>query len=768
MNAYHSQPSLWDAQGGPSVDGDPSEPEAPHGLEAEAETWPLSPAVGPRGTLSPPEGLALNAEQIAAVTFDGGHCLVLAGAGSGKTRTIIARAATLLSSGVPPERVLVLAYTRRAAKEIGSRLETLLGERAQGVVTGTFHHFCLLTMRRHPVVWGVAGVTVLDRDDAEELWRLVRTDEVDKADVAFPKVRQIADWYSYARNCDLPFEDYIDRFVDEDDAEVRASLARISAAYEARKLQRRYLDFDDILVRFADGLTTEARLRAGVAHRFEEVLVDEFQDTNPVQWRILEALATATPPLAVRGTAPVPEVVPSVEDVPGTAAAVGVRAMLASIAATPTIEWRGPRLYCVGDDAQSIYAFRGADFANVHSFGQRLPGATVLTLDRNYRSHQEILDVANGLLSRSPLDYRKRLVADRGPSGERPVLLTFDGPAAEGGWIARDLVRRHNEHGTAWGDHLVLLRTAWSGREIEAALVAARVPYILIGGTSFLQAAHVKDAFALLRASLNARDELAWSRYLRLWRGIGDVKARRVIEAMDPCGDVVTAIGVGRRVLGWDEPFAAPIQVRRLRDQPSEALATAVRSLTPLLSSRYDHWPRRLADLELLTRLAERHRTVEGFLDTYTLDPVVAERIDAQDDHDRVQLITVHSAKGSEADVVYVAAATGRNYPHVRNRDDASAIEEERRVLYVALTRARDELIITRSIDADHGWVTSEDTASFLEDLPVGLVTQVAHRSPFIGLRPYAGRVPAPPAPRMPIGWTDGNTADGPPAGPTR
>lgn len=674
-----------------------------------------------RPSLQVPEALSLNKEQAVAVTFDGGHCLVLAGAGTGKTRTIIGRAAALLAADLPAERILTLAFTRRAAREVRTRLESIYGERAGGVVTGTFHHFCLYTMRRQPDAWGIEGMTVLDRDDSEELWRLARAGEVPTHDKVFPKARHIADWYSYARNCDLAFERYLDRFVDEDDTEVKTKIIRIAAAYEARKQQRRYLDFDDILVRFADRLGADDRLCASVASRYDDVLVDEFQDTNPVQWRILEALAT--PPSIEATTAPMT----LFEDDAGAAsspAAASTKAMLAAIAERPVAS-RSPRLYCVGDDAQSIFMFRGADFETVHGFGQRLPGATVLTLSRNYRSHQEVLDVANWLLEQSPLDYRKHLVAERGPAGERPVLLTFGAPANEGAWLARDLVRRHDEHDAAWRDHLILLRSAYSGRHIEAALIAARIPYILVGGQSLMAAAHVKDTFSLLRAALDPHDELAWSRYLRLWPRIGEVTARRVIEAMDAHDLFETAIEAGRVVVEKAEPFELVAGVRHGRDDPAGALTAAVGSLTPLLEHRYDRWPQRKNDLELLVRLAKRHRSLEGFLDTYTLDPVVTERIEAQDEDDRVTISTIHSAKGTEAKVVYVAAATPRNYPHQKARGDDAAVEEERRVLYVALTRAQDELIITRAIDADAGWVTSADAEYFLGDIPTDLVTEV-------------------------------------------
>jgi len=665
-----------------------------------------------------PDALSLNAEQTEAVTFTGGHCLVLAGAGTGKTRTIIGRAAALLGSGVPAERVLILAFTRRAAREVRTRLESIYGERAGGVVTGTFHHFCLRTMRRQPEVWGIGGMTVLDRDDSDELWRLARAGEVDKHDKVFPKVKDIAGWYSYARNCDLTFEDYLDRFVDEDDPDAKERIIRIAAAYEARKQQRRYLDFDDILVRFADRLEADDRLRASVASRHDDILVDEFQDTNPVQWRILEALTTS--PVEV-------DTVPHLqvdEQVAGPVTAASTRAMLASITATPAVS-RSARLYYVGDDAQSIYMFRGADFETVHSFEQRLPGATVLTLSRNYRSHQEVLDLANWLLDRSVLDYRKHLVAERGPAGEKPVLATLESPAAEGAAIVQDLVRRHDDLGASWRDHMVLLRTAYSGRSIEAALVAAKVPYVLIGGMSLMAAAHVKDLFALLRAALGPHDELAWSRYLHLWPKVGEVTARRTIEAMDAHTGFEAALDAGRALVRQDEPFTVVTGVRARRDAPASALTLAVESLTPLLERHYDRWPQRKSDLDLLVRLAKRHHSLEGFLDTYTLDPVVTERIDEQDEDDRVTLITVHSAKGTEAKVVYVAAATARNYPHLKSRGDRAAVEEERRVLYVAFTRAQDELIVSRAIDGDAGWVTSADAEYFLGDLPADLVHSI-------------------------------------------
>ncbi len=591
----------------------------------------------------------LNPQQRAAAEHDGGHALVLAGAGTGKTRTVVARAAHLLRSGVPSDRILLLTFTRRAAREMTHRLHRS-GVDAGGMIAGTFHHFCLRMMRKMPRVFGIEQATVIDRDDQVSLMRLVRGEVVGKGDrKRFPQAGNLVSLLSYARNTNRPLREHLEAHTDLD-GDTLERVGRIFQGYKGRKRRSRYLDYDDILHTFARGLHSDEVARDSIRGLFDHVLVDEMQDTNPLQWLILDGL-------------------------------------------------RDPaRLFCVGDDAQSIYAFRGADFRNVHSFTERIEGASVLRLEHNYRSTSEILDLANWLLSRSRLSYGKELTAHRGP-GRTPRLLDFDSPYHEARWIAEDLLERH-ESGDPWADHMILTRTAWGAREMEAELVARDIPYVFIGGTSLMQSAHVKDLLSLARAALSPQDELAWTRYLTLWPGIGDVTAARLVGDLRRCGTIEGALELLAERPKPGELAVAGIQgVAERAERPTDALRAASVVLEPVLSQKLDRWESRRRDFVLLEKLAERHRTLTGFLETYTLDPVYDSVRQRPEDRDVVSVITVHSAKGTEAPVCYLLRAEPGVYPHARSLGDEDAEEEERRILYVAMTRARDELILTRTLD---------------------------------------------------------------------
>lgn len=621
----------------------------------------------------------LNREQRRAVRFDGGHALVLAGAGTGKTTTVMGRVEHLIRKDVEPERILLLTFTRRAAREMVTRLKHRVGPASQRITAGTFHHFCLQTMRRMPKRFGLGQETVIDRDDQLQLMRLARVPFVKEGE-QFPKAAELVNLNSYARNTNRPAREHLETYADLDEQTLEQVL-KVFRDYRQRKKVCAYLDYDDILAHFAKRLHEKENCRRQLQRRFDHILVDEMQDTNPLQWLILDGLRD-----------------------PAT-------------------------LFCVGDDAQSIYAFRGADFRNVHAFTERVAGATVLKLEQNYRSTQEILDLSNWLLADSPLGYDKRLRAARG-TGERPWLVECESEREEATWITDNLIERH-EDGAAWRDHMILTRTAWGAREVEATLVERRIPYQFIGGTSLLQSAHVKDVLALLRATSSPADELAWMRYLTLWPKIGDRTASKLIERLRGCADSEAAQELVKAALPKQPKIArACRRVWQKWHEPQAAVATATKALAPLLEQHYDHWDRRERDLKLLERLAGGHRSVRAFIETYTLDPVSESMAQRTAEEDVLTLITVHSAKGTEAPVCYVLQVQSANYPHIRSIGDEAQEEEERRVLYVALTRAQDELILTRTARekgalAWHGGRrarTATGKACFLDDVPEELL----------------------------------------------
>lgn len=587
----------------------------------------------------------LNAHQRIAATTQHKHSLVLAGAGCGKTKTIVARAAYLISNGTPANRIHILTFTRRSAAEIVERVQMHLGDAARGLKATTFHGWCVSIIRNAGSLFGCSGYSVIDRDDQLQLFKAVRgASEVD----GLPTAASICDIYSYARNTRRNLADTLKSHYPECDHQAQA-IAKIMIAYEARKKLRQYLDYDDILDVVARNLSESPQARHWLSKQYDHLLVDEMQDTNPLQWAIIDPLK---------------------EDI---------------------------SLFCVGDDAQSIYGFRGADFKNVHNFKDRVPTAQILVLDNNYRSTQEILDASNWLMSESSLDYKKNLVAERG-NGNKPCLYTFDNEWEEARWIAGDLTSRRN-NGAAWKQHMVLVRTAYSGRAIEGALLAKEIPYRFVGGTKLLESAHVRDVLSILRVIANNKDEIAWMRYLTLWNGVGDGTATKILtnimgaESIQEC---ITSILEESRV-----PKTAAntlLKISHLANDVSIAFKEAAEALDAILSQKYkdQNWAHRKLDYPLVQRIANKHSSILGFIEEYVLEPVSGTQVNKSEVEDAVTITTVHSAKGAEADICYVANVSPGAYPSTFSIGNFDEIEEDRRVLYVAMTRAKNELIVTR------------------------------------------------------------------------
>ena len=621
----------------------------------------------------------LNNAQRRAAEFDGAHALVLAGAGCGKTKTIEARIKHLISMGVRPHEIAVLTFTNRAAEEIFSRVEHSLGGRARGIQASTMHALCIKQIRRFPNEFGCEGFSVIDRDDQLDIFKALLGKRGKEAKEHLPTAAQLADIYSFGRNTRCLPTPAIEN---EDVALLRSKdhIIAICREYKAHKQRRRYLDYDDILEIVGNRLNENQNVRRAVCKQFKHVLVDEFQDTNPLQWHLL----------------------------------------------APFLEYSS--LFCVGDDAQSIYGFRGADFKNVHRFEELVHDATILRLNENYRSTQEILDVSNWLLEQSDIDYNKRLIAARG-AGCKPRLLNFPDDWCEARWIASDIAYRQ-QMGSAWRDHMVLVRTAFSARPIEACLVELGIPYVFIGGAKLLETAHVKDLMAALRIVANPQDEIAWMRFLRLWPGIGQAKAASIVgRALG-----TLSLDAALRVVGGSCPNAHGVlrALIGMRDDPAGAVRVAVERLSRVLEANFKKdWALRQQDFFLVEKLAQKSSSVSTFIENYLLDPLGVSEVRRGSGEDTVSLITVHSGKGSERKVCYVANVSLGAFPSTRAASHADRIEEERRVLYVALTRSQDELIITRKQHASNFGAASSNgyrgvatEAYFLKNIPKHLVDE--------------------------------------------
>lgn len=629
----------------------------------------------------------LNPQQKQAATTESQHSLVLAGAGCGKTKTIVARAAYLIDQGIPANQIQILTFTRRSASEIVARVELALGEQAKGLRASTFHTFCMYLLRRVPKAFGLEQFSIIDRDDQLMMFRLIRGKDDKKNPNQLPKPQELCDLYSFARNTRQKLSDALEKQHPEHLA-FKDQIAEIMKEYETRKRARSFLDYDDILAIVASALDQSEGLADYVASLCKHMLVDEMQDTNPLQWALLEPLKDKV------------------------------------------------SLFCVGDDAQSIYGFRGADFENIHHFKDRVPNAQVFKLEQNYRSTQEILDLSNWLLDQSEIQYNKRLDAHRG-EGVKPRMHIFPNEFDEAKWIAIDIKERHYLQGSKWSDHMVLVRSSFAARHIEAACIAANVPYRFIGGMKLLETAHVKDLLSLLRVIANPLDDIAWMRFLTLWNGVGDVGASRLAQQLllEPEFDLIfDKLEKFGRIPA--ETLLIMKQMTVLKHEVQACVSLGIQAIEAQLAENYKKdWNRRQGDFELVKQLASKHTQLSEFLEEYVLDPVSISEIERQSDSDVVTLITIHSAKGTEQKVCYVVNVTPGQYPHARAQGDFNDVEEERRVLYVALTRAQNELILTKqnlslwardAIDEQGRKVESY----FLNDLTRNLCSMETHHKP--------------------------------------
>jgi DNA helicase-2/ATP-dependent DNA helicase PcrA len=587
----------------------------------------------------------LTAEQQVAVDHDGGNLLIVAGAGTGKTTTLAARLAHLVRRGVAPERILLLTFSRRAASELVIRAEAMAGQTvAASVWSGTFHAVANRLLRRFGLVLGLEpSFTVLDAADAADLMALVR-DEVtagDGTNKRRARKETLVDILSRCVNSERPLAEVL-RTAFPWCADDRDDLRATFAGYMARKRSRQLLDYDDMLLCWR-GLLAEPDTAAVLQQMFDHILVDEYQDTNTVQADIVAGMSAA-----------------------------------------------GARVTVVGDDAQAIYSFRAANHENIMRFGERFDAATV-TLTLNHRSTAPILATTNAVIAEARRRHDKELVAVR-PGGVRPVLVRCHDEAMQAAAVC-DRILRHRETSTPLRRQAVLVRSGHHSDLLELELTARRIPFVKYGGLKFLEAAHVKDLVSALRVAENDRDELAWVRTLQHLDGVGRATARSLTDAIVTAGEPLVTAATDPRLATL---VATLLDVRALPEGAVAEQVERVRTwLEPLLEARYDAWPARQADLDQLQLAAAMMPDLSRFLVELTLDPPAVTGDLAGPPHlddDVLTVSTIHSAKGGEWDVVHVLHLADGNIPSDMALGDADGLEEERRLLYVALTRARDHL----------------------------------------------------------------------------
>ena len=619
----------------------------------------------------------LNPQQLAAVEVVEGPALVIAGAGSGKTRTLVYRVARLIDMGIPPSSILLLTFTRKAAQEMLGRVGLLIGSRCEQVGGGTFHSVANILLRRFGRPVGLEpGFTILDRGDAEDLISLLRG-QLGLSDMGkrFPRKHTLSEMFSKTANTlesleDIVLSDY-SHF-----GEFLGEMHKLQQGYETAKRQRQLVDYDDLLVKLRELLIQDERTREIVSQTYRYILVDEYQDTNRMQADLVRNLAATHHNVMV-----------------------------------------------VGDDSQSIYAFRGATFRNIMEFPDLFPGTIIYKLEENYRSTQPILRMANKLIEAAPEKYSKTLFT-RNEQGPLPVVVQAVGENAQSRFIAQKILELREE-GISLDEIAVLFRSSFHAFDLELELTRRNLPFVKRGGFKFIETAHVKDLLAHMRVLHNPLDSVSWNRILLLLEGVGPKKAKDLITLMNQAPSPYDPLkqGTGRAAASLRHLAATLERISEEPMSPAALINEIMDYYLPVLKDQYDDYPKRIRDLEHLSVMAERYTDLGDFLADLTLEPPnesVEDGVALDRDDERLILSTIHSAKGLEWQAVFVVWLVDGRFPSAYSFASQEELEEERRLLYVAITRAKNHLFLTYPInvyDKMTGAVLSKPSR-FLDHIP--------------------------------------------------
>lgn len=636
----------------------------------------------------------LNEEQLAVVAGVGGPTLVLAGAGSGKTRTITYRVAWLMENGIPPERMLLLTFTNKAAKEMMVRVEGLLRRYPTGLWSGTFHSIANRLLRMYGNVTGFGSdFSILDEEDANDLMKMcIKELKVDTKGKRFPSTGVLRGFISYSANARIPLKQVVEARAQHFGA-IFPEINMVAERYASAKRTARSMDFDDLLLQLLILLQTNDHVRSQLSERFQFVLVDEFQDTNIIQSDIVDLLSATHRNLLV-----------------------------------------------VGDDAQSIYSFRAAEIRNILDFPKRYPDAQTYRLITNYRSTPEILDVANAVIANNTEQFSKELVSAK-VSGDKPMIVPANDAREEGQYVVEQILGLINE-GMPLRNIAVLFRAAFHSQAVEFELMKRGIAYEYRGGMKFFERAHIKDAVAHLRLLRNCNDVVAWLRALQIQPGLGLGTSQKVAEQLSKYESTREAIAVpikvGARAQDGLRNTFVMLKAMLAAALPSDAVRAfaASESYRLYLEAEYPNYRDRLDDLDQLAVFAEQYRDLGAFLDAMTLTGDFGGRIDDtsresmdgaptprdESGEEKLILSTIHQAKGLEWDAVFVIHCAGGMFPSDRSLGERNGLEEERRLFYVASTRARSKLFFTYPLTTGYESVDIRQPSPFLDEIPVGMV----------------------------------------------
>ncbi len=653
----------------------------------------------------------LNEQQLAAVTASPGPLLVIAGAGSGKTRTLTYRVAYLLENGIDPRNILLLTFTNKAAREMLGRVANLLPVDASGLWGGTFHSIGNRILRRHGTALGYSsGFTIMDREDQKDLIDAVVTSAgIDPREIRFPKGDVLAEIFSFVVNTEKPMEEllaekfpYFLPLLDK--------IHDVRGRYEKKKKATNSMDFDDLLQKSLSMFQQHERIAEIYRRQFQFILVDEYQDTNKIQADLVDLLARDHHNVMV-----------------------------------------------VGDDAQSIYSWRGANFQNILEFPKRYPDAQVFKIEMNYRSVPEILEVANAAIAANVQQFRKHLSATRESKALKPALVALNDSAEQAQFVAQRILELRDEN-VDLNDIAVLYRAHYHAIELQLELSRRGIPYQITSGIRFFEQAHIKDVTAFVRVVVNPRDEVAFKRMVKLLPGIGNRTAGNLwrswensltaVAAGDDRGAEATSAPTGVSDPGYSfgerlRALTVPAKSRKSWEQlahtldeiapagqpnmPSEMITSVVEAIyDDYAKANFTNYELRREDLNQLAIFARQFKDVHEFLSQLALiSNVDAEAAPAQiSDKEAVNLSSVHQAKGLEFHTVFVIWLTDGMFPSNRSLDTRDALEEERRLFYVAITRARDELYLAypqMRLSGGYGDVFQRPSR-FLQEIPNELV----------------------------------------------
>lgn len=621
----------------------------------------------------------LNESQYNAVMHNKGAALVIAGAGTGKTRVVVYRVARLIEEGIDPSSILLLTFTRKAAEEMKRRAATLLDGRCNKINSGTYHSFALSILRKFANELNLSNFSIIDQSDSEDIISLIRSNYTSNSNFKtkrFPQKSVILKIISMAINKQESIKSIVESefayFINEIN-----DIENINKLYSEFKQNSRLLDYDDLLLNLYNILKTNRNIRERIVNSINYILVDEYQDSNRLQHELILMLTN-----------------------------------------------QDSNIMIVGDDAQSIYSFRGAEHQNILFFPKSFENCQIYKIEENYRSTTPILNFTNSIINNSNFSYKKNLFSSK-TNGEKPIILSTKNERQQSLFLVQQILETR-EDGTPLSDIAVLYRSNFNSFDLEIELNKANIPFKKFGGMRFIESAHIKDVLAYLKIIHNENDIVSIHRILRLFPGIGNATINKISQQYhNSKSNIIEYISSTNRLKSKDDLIIFFGLIDELRKNYQSNLDILIDKVinyyTPILTLNYENDNKRLQDLETLKQIASRYNSLDDFITELSIEPAIAsvEDIEGESNDDEfITLSTIHSAKGLEWKYVFIVWALDGKFPTTKSASKLDSLEEERRLFYVASTRAKDNLYITyptNIFDSESGFVLSKHSR-FIDD----------------------------------------------------